>query len=94
MRTWIKSPLAVFVDTTLDAGGGLVVHGNRISELVKSGCSPQSAVDRVFDASDHVLLPGLVNTHHHYYQTMTRAFPGRGIHWQRWFSVVQKPRIT
>ena len=75
MRTWIKSPLAVFVDTTLDAGGGLVVQGNRISELVKSGGSPQSAVDRVFDASDHVLLPGLVNTHHHYYQTLTRAFP-------------------
>src|SRR5690606_29285626 len=29
--------------------------------------------DRVIDATDHVVLPGLVNTHHHLYQTLTRA---------------------
>jgi cytosine/adenosine deaminase-related metal-dependent hydrolase len=32
--------------------------------------------DRVVDLTDHIVLPGLVNTHHHLYQTLTRAFPG------------------
>ena len=75
MKTWIKSPLAVFIDAAQDAGGGVVVEDARISELVRTGARPQSEVERVFDASAHVLLPGLINTHHHYYQTLTRAFP-------------------
>ena len=75
MKTWIKSPLATFVDAVQDAGGGVVVEDARISELVAAGGTPQCAVERVFDASEHVLLPGLINTHHHYYQTLTRAFP-------------------
>ena len=34
-------------------------------------------VDQIFNASEHVILPGLINTHHHFYQTLTRAFgPG------------------
>ena len=32
-------------------------------------------MDAVFDASRHVMLPGLVNAHHHFYQTLTRAHP-------------------
>jgi cytosine/adenosine deaminase-related metal-dependent hydrolase len=37
---------------------------------------PPGNADRVVDLTDHVVLPGLVNTHHHLYQTLTRAFPG------------------
>ncbi len=29
----------------------------------------------VFNAGSHVVLPGLINTHHHFYQTLTRAVP-------------------
>ena len=37
--------------------------------------APSAPVDETFDASRHVVLPGLVNTHHHFYQTLARAHP-------------------
>ena len=39
------------------------------------GKEPETPADLVFDASGKVLLPGLVNGHHHFYQTLTRAYP-------------------
>ena len=72
MRIWIKDPLAILAT---DAARGLVVEGTRIVELVAVGASPSAPVDATFDASRHVVLPGLVNAHHHFYQTLTRAHP-------------------
>ena len=71
MRTWIREPLAILADE--DAAGGLVVEGARIVECLPAGGEPAAPCNRVFDASEHVVLPGLVNTHHHFYQTLTRA---------------------
>lgn len=72
---WIKNPLAIYTPDGVDAGGGLVVEEQQIVELVPKGSSPTVSSDRVFDASRHVVLPGLINTHHHFYQTLTRAVP-------------------
>ncbi len=72
MRLWIKDPLAILAE---GASRGIVVEGSRIVERVGRGREPSAPVDAVFDASRHVILPGLVNTHHHVYQTLTRAHP-------------------
>ncbi|HAR08582.1 MAG TPA: 8-oxoguanine deaminase, partial [Cobetia sp.] len=69
--TWIKHPLAA---SDPDAAGGVVVQDGRIIEAVAAGQTPRTRVEQTFDASRHVLLPGLVNTHHHFYQTLTRAY--------------------
>jgi 8-oxoguanine deaminase len=71
-RIWIKDPLAILAD---GAERGIVVEGTEIVELVPAGREPTGKIDRVFDASAHVVLPGLINTHHHFYQTLTRALP-------------------
>ena len=71
MRIWIRDPLAILADE--EAAGGLVVEGRRIAECLPAGATPAAPCDQVFDASEHVVLPGLVNTHHHFYQTLTRA---------------------
>jgi 8-oxoguanine deaminase len=72
MRLWIKDPLAIFAE---GAERGLVVEGTRIAEIVGRGSEPSAAANETFDASRHVVLPGLVNAHHHFYQTLTRAHP-------------------
>jgi 8-oxoguanine deaminase len=71
MRTWIRDPIAM-----LATGGkrGLVVEDGRITELVEQD-GPATACDCIFDARRHVIIPGLVNAHHHFFQTLTRAHP-------------------
>ncbi|OYW67186.1 MAG: 8-oxoguanine deaminase [Bosea sp. 12-68-7] len=72
MRLWIRNPLGIVAE---NASCGVVVEGGVIAELVAAGATPAAPVDGVFDASEHVVLPGLINTHHHFYQTLTRAHP-------------------
>ncbi|UZT77567.1 8-oxoguanine deaminase [Ectopseudomonas chengduensis] len=80
-RIWIKNPLAIFTANDLDASGGLVIEDGRITEVLGAGQQPSTPCKQTFDAREHVLLPGLINTHHHFYQTLTRA----------WAPVVNQP---
>ncbi|HSC83192.1 MAG TPA: 8-oxoguanine deaminase [Pseudomonas sp.] len=80
-RIWIKNPQAIFTANEQDARGGLVIEAGVIVELLAAGQTPAQPCAQVFDASQHVLLPGLINTHHHFYQTLTRA----------WAPVVNQP---
>jgi 8-oxoguanine deaminase len=55
--------------------GGLYANENVIDQVGPSGALPGEA-DLIIDAGGMVVLPGLVNAHHHLYQTLTRAIPG------------------
>jgi 8-oxoguanine deaminase len=76
MGTLLVKNTAVLV--TLDdqrreiADGGLFARDNVIEQVGRTADLPATA-DTVLDLRDHVLLPGLVNTHHHLYQSLTRV---------------------
>ena len=55
-------------------GGGLFVRDNVIEAVGPTDQLPATA-DEVLDLTGHVVIPGLVNTHHHFYQTLTRVVP-------------------
>ena len=57
------------------SGGGLFATDGVITEVGPTDDLPTYA-DEVVDARDRLVLPGLVNTHHHLYQSLTRAVPG------------------
>jgi cytosine/adenosine deaminase-related metal-dependent hydrolase len=54
--------------------GGLFARDNVITQVGPTSALPEEA-DQVLDASGMIVLPGLINTHHHLYQTLTRALP-------------------
>lgn len=52
--------------------GDIYIEGRRI---VKIGKNLDVKTDETIDATDMVVIPGMINTHHHFYQTLTRAIP-------------------
>jgi len=54
---------------------GIIEKVGPMSELPDPSTGSGQAADEVLDLKGHVVLPGLVNTHHHFYQTLTRAVP-------------------
>ncbi|MFT8517312.1 MAG: 8-oxoguanine deaminase, partial [Acetobacter persici] len=55
-------------------GGWILVRGRQVVAL-GSALDPLPEADVVEDMSGHVVMPGMVNTHHHMYQTLTRVIP-------------------
>ena len=55
-------------------GGGLFIRDGFIEQVGTTNELPGSA-DEVLDLTGHIVFPGLINTHHHFYQTLTRAVP-------------------
>jgi cytosine/adenosine deaminase-related metal-dependent hydrolase len=60
---------------TAYASASLFARDGAIEAIGPAAELPRTA-DRVVDASGCIVFPGLVNTHHHFFQTLTRAVPG------------------
>src|SRR6478609_4170212 len=56
------------------AGGGVYIEDREIRQVGPMDSLPGTA-EEVIDARGMVILPGLVNTHHHFFQNLTRAVP-------------------
>jgi len=54
--------------------GALFIRDGFIEQVGESHQLPDTA-DEILDLSDHIVFPGLINTHHHFYQTLTRVVP-------------------
>ncbi|MBC7317003.1 MAG: amidohydrolase family protein, partial [Chloroflexi bacterium] len=57
------------------ADGGVWIRDGVIEQVGKTADLPKTA-DHIIEARDHLVMPGLVNTHHHVFQALTRATPG------------------
>jgi len=55
-------------------GATVFCRNGFIDQIGPAETLPQEA-DTILDLTDHIILPGLINTHHHFYQTLTRAVP-------------------
>ena len=58
---------------TVRHGASLYIAGGEIRQVLPSGAALPPA-RQVVDGRHAVVIPGLVNTHHHLYQTLTRAY--------------------
>ncbi|MGD8667923.1 MAG: amidohydrolase family protein, partial [Desulfobacterales bacterium] len=70
----LKNCFYIFVaaDEKARRGEDILIRDNRIAKI---GAAISDPVDRVIDCSTCVVIPGFVNTHHHFYQTLTRNLP-------------------
>ena len=57
--------------------GGLFIRDNVIEQVGSNAILPTTA-DEILDLKGHIILPGLINTHHHLYQTLTRVLAQEG----------------
>ena len=72
--TLLKNCFYIFLSAGEDPrrGEDILIQDHRISEI---GRDIRSSADRIIDCSTSVVVPGFVNTHHHFYQTLTRNLP-------------------
>ena len=69
------SMLVTMDDERRTIADGAIFAGDNVIEMVGATSDLPAGADRVIDATGMVVLPGLINTHHHLYQTLTRALP-------------------
>ena len=70
----LRQILLLYTGSDELSGVDLLIEGNRITRIAKA-VEPQSQDAEVIDCRDIVVLPGLVNTHHHLFQTLQRCLP-------------------
>ena len=70
----LKSCFYIFLsaDEGSRRGEDILIREDRVAKI---GADIREPADRVIDCSTCVVIPGFVNTHHHFYQTLTRNLP-------------------
>ncbi|MBK6651442.1 MAG: 8-oxoguanine deaminase [Betaproteobacteria bacterium] len=67
--------VATFDDARTELRQASVFIRNNLIEAIGNAADLPQTADEVIDARGHVVIPGLINTHHHMYQSLTRAIP-------------------
>lgn len=78
MKTFIKNARYFWAggDTEVQENVSILIENSQILAVgTAAALAAQAADARNIDASELIIIPGLVNTHHHFYQTLTRNFP-------------------
>ncbi len=78
MKTFIKNARYFWAggDSEVKENVSILVENSQIVAVGSATeLAPKAGDARNIDASDLIIIPGLVNTHHHFYQTLTRNFP-------------------
>jgi cytosine/adenosine deaminase-related metal-dependent hydrolase len=73
----LKNIHCLMTDPAKDAlfGADLLMEGGIVQKIAPEGGLQVPEGGRTIDCSRHVVIPGFVNTHHHFYQTLTRNHP-------------------
>ncbi|MDN5301667.1 MAG: 8-oxoguanine deaminase [Thermoanaerobacteraceae bacterium] len=77
MKTLIKNAdiIATFDDHMREIKGGWIYIENNVIKDMGADFPPELEKDREISGKGMVFLPGFVNTHHHFYQSLFRAVP-------------------
>ncbi len=78
MKTFIKNARYFWAggDADVQENISILVDGSQILAVGDAAkLASMAAEARTVDASEMIIIPGLVNTHHHFYQTLTRNYP-------------------
>jgi len=79
LKILIRNPQLVATmddaDRRIGPGGAVLIEDGKVAALLEPG-QPEPPADETLDAGGMLLTPGLINTHHHFYQTLTRNLPG------------------
>ena len=68
----VKEIVTMDSERTRLKGYSLLIKDNKISRIADK---IEFQADEIINGSDYFLYPGLINTHHHFYQTLTRNIP-------------------
>lgn len=68
--------VATFDEAQTTFPNGAIFIRDRVIERIGSTADLPLSADSIIDARERILLPGLINTHHHFFQTLTRNVPG------------------
>lgn len=85
-RTLIKNGYVVTMNARREVfvGGSLIINGDKIDSVISQDVSPQGAFDEVIDASGMIVIPGLINTHQHFYYHLFKGL-ANGLLIEEWF---------